>query len=65
MINTVYGKKTGGTRRRIPFDATPILDALKDHAWGTVRLDSVQLMKMGRTGPAKTYESVSCFSLLK
>ncbi|KAI8096575.1 AKAP7 2'5' RNA ligase-like domain-containing protein [Halteromyces radiatus] len=49
--------------RKPSFDATPILTTLQDIQLGTVRLDNIHLMKMGRTGPSKTYETISFFPI--
>ncbi|KAI8992539.1 AKAP7 2'5' RNA ligase-like domain-containing protein [Pilobolus umbonatus] len=63
LINTsnrVSDKKNS----REPFDARPILKEFKNIDFGTVILDKLHIMKMGRTGPGKTYQSEGSISLV-
>ncbi|KAI8336187.1 AKAP7 2'5' RNA ligase-like domain-containing protein [Chlamydoabsidia padenii] len=63
MDSTVSATNSKSKWTREPFDATPILESLGQTHWGTIRIDTLHLMKMGRTGPLLTYESVSNFSI--
>lgn len=42
---------------RVCFDAKGIIQEYGEINFGEIRLDEIHLMKMGRTGPGKTYES--------
>ncbi|CAO3639335.1 unnamed protein product [Cunninghamella echinulata] len=50
--------------KRISFDATSILDTYGDIHLGSFTLDTLHLMKMGRTGPSNTYETISYIPFL-
>ncbi|CAO3615053.1 unnamed protein product [Cunninghamella blakesleeana] len=45
--------------KRISFDATSILNTYGDIHFGNFTLDKLHLMKMGRTGPSNSYETIS------
>ncbi|KAI8145530.1 kinase A anchor protein [Fennellomyces sp. T-0311] len=55
LINTA--NRSGKDRKRQAFDARPILKQFPHLDLGTVPLDKLHLMKMGRTGKGGTYES--------
>ncbi|KAG0189633.1 activating signal cointegrator 1 complex subunit [Apophysomyces sp. BC1034] len=61
MINTAYREPK--PKHRFPFNASSILEEYGELELGRVRLDSLHLMKMGRTGPGKTYVSVGSIPL--
>lgn len=60
IVNTSHSKKG---KSRIAFDARSILQNYGQVDFGQVRLDKLHLMKMGRTGPEKTYQSEGCILL--
>ena len=50
-------------KKRRPFDARPILKEYAHLDLGSVQLDKLHLMKMGRRGPEGTYVSEGCISI--
>ncbi|KAI9300801.1 kinase A anchor protein [Cunninghamella echinulata] len=56
--------KRSKQKKRISFDATSILDTYGDIHLGSFTLDKLHLMKMGRTGPSNTYETISFIPFL-
>ncbi|KAI9268058.1 AKAP7 2'5' RNA ligase-like domain-containing protein [Phascolomyces articulosus] len=62
LINTSHRTNTEDKKRRA-FDARPILKAYPNLDFGSVPLDKLHLMKMGRRGPGGTYVSEGCISI--
>ncbi|KAI8374749.1 kinase A anchor protein [Radiomyces spectabilis] len=66
LINTSNRASSSGAskdEKRQPFDARPIMKSFSHLDLGVAHLDKLHLMKMGRTGPGKTYVSEGSISL--
>ncbi|KAI8881227.1 hypothetical protein K501DRAFT_253567 [Backusella circina FSU 941] len=61
LINT--SNRSNKSDERQTFDARPILKEFKNLDFGLAHLDKLHIMKMGRTGPNKTYQTEGAISL--
>ncbi|KAG2222450.1 hypothetical protein INT45_013363 [Circinella minor] len=66
LINTSHrsiNSEDPNSKKRRPFDARPILKEYAHLDLGSVQIDKLHLMKMGRKGPGGTYVSEGCISI--
>jgi activating signal cointegrator complex subunit 1 len=61
LIN--ISNRSNKSDERETFDARPILKEFKNLDFGLAHLDKLHIMKMGRTGPNKTYQTEGAISL--